>query len=131
MFIAKDVWVKADASADTARNEIAAAGFTAENAGVIKAPRIRECFAHYECVLDWVKPVEEKVKVNALVQGSVVHAPSTKNTLPMMCGNHTANERSCITSPSSTAIPREVAAAGEVFVVWKWMGWSSEHKREL
>lgn len=70
----KERLLKAAEHFNAETDEIAAAGFTAENASVIKAPRIRECFAHYECVLDWVKPVEEKVKVNTLVQGSVVHA---------------------------------------------------------
>ena len=70
----KERLLKAAEHFDAETDEIAAAGFTAENAGLIKAPRIRECFAHYECVLDWVKPVEEKVRVNTLVQGSVVRA---------------------------------------------------------
>lgn len=70
----RDRLLKAAEHFDAETDEISAAGFTAEKAGLVKAPRIRECFAHYECVLDWARPVEEKVGVNTLVQGSVVRA---------------------------------------------------------
>ena len=55
-------------------DEISASGLTPEPCRVVSAPRVRECYAHYECVLDWLKEVETETPVNTLVVGSVVHA---------------------------------------------------------
>lgn len=70
----KDRLLKAAEHFGAETDEISAAGFTAEKAALVKAPRIRECFAHYECVLDWTRPVEEEAPINTLVQGSVIGA---------------------------------------------------------
>ena len=55
-------------------DEITASGLTPEPSSAVSAPRVRECYAHYECVLDWLRPVETQSPVNTLVMGSVVHA---------------------------------------------------------
>ena len=55
-------------------DEITASGLTPEPCQVVSAPRVKECYAHYECVLDWFKEVETDAPVNTLVVGSVVHA---------------------------------------------------------
>ena len=55
-------------------DEITSSGLTPERCRVVSAPRVKECYAHYECVLDWLKEVETERPVNTLVVGSVVHA---------------------------------------------------------
>jgi flavin reductase (DIM6/NTAB) family NADH-FMN oxidoreductase RutF len=55
-------------------DEITASGLTPEPCQVVSAPRVKECYAHYECVLDWLKEVETETPVNTLVVGNVVHA---------------------------------------------------------
>lgn len=45
-----------------------------EEPGIVRVPRVKECFAHLECKLDWIKNVESEEKVNALIQGSIVSA---------------------------------------------------------
>jgi flavin reductase (DIM6/NTAB) family NADH-FMN oxidoreductase RutF len=55
-------------------DEITTSGLTPEPCQVVSAPRVKECYAHYECVLDWLKEVETETPVNTLVVGSVVHA---------------------------------------------------------
>ncbi len=55
-------------------DEITASGLTPEPCKVVSAPRVKECYAHYECVLDWLKEVETGAPVNTLVMGNVVHA---------------------------------------------------------
>lgn len=55
-------------------DEVAASGLTPERSVVVKAPRIKECFAHLECTVDWIKDVETHAKVNSLILGSIVSA---------------------------------------------------------
>ncbi|MFZ5354503.1 MAG: flavin reductase family protein [Bacillota bacterium] len=55
-------------------DEITASGFTHEESKYVKVPRVKECFSHYECILDWMKDVETDKVVNVLVQGSIVNA---------------------------------------------------------
>jgi flavin reductase (DIM6/NTAB) family NADH-FMN oxidoreductase RutF len=55
-------------------DEIAASGLTPEPCKIVSPPRVKECYAHYECVLDWFKAVETETPVNTLVMGKVVHA---------------------------------------------------------
>lgn len=55
-------------------DEITASGLTPEPCNVVSVQRLQECYAHYECVLDWLKEVETENPVNTLVMGSVVHA---------------------------------------------------------
>lgn len=45
-------------------DEILASGLTHEEPGVVRSPRVKECFAHLECKLDWIKDVESEEKVN-------------------------------------------------------------------
>jgi flavin reductase (DIM6/NTAB) family NADH-FMN oxidoreductase RutF len=55
-------------------DEISASGLTPKPCRVVSAPRVKECYAHYECVPDWHQPVEMETPVNMLVMGSVVNA---------------------------------------------------------
>ena len=55
-------------------DEIIASGLTPEESTKVAAPRIKECYAHLECIFDWAKEVEDEVKVNTLIQGKVVSA---------------------------------------------------------
>ena len=55
-------------------DEITASGLTPESCKYVSAPRVKECYAHYECRLDWFKPLEEELPVNNLVLGSIVNA---------------------------------------------------------
>lgn len=54
-------------------DEITASGLTAEHSMIVSVPRVAECYAHYECVLDWLRPVETKTPMNTLIQGSIVN----------------------------------------------------------
>jgi len=62
-------------------DEITASGLTPEPSHAVSAPRVKECYAHYECVLDWIKAVETGTSVNTLVVGSVVHAAVDEDVL--------------------------------------------------
>lgn len=62
-------------------DEITASGLTAEKASVVAAPRVKECFAHLECRLDWIKSVENAEKINSLIQGCIVNASIEKAVL--------------------------------------------------
>jgi flavin reductase (DIM6/NTAB) family NADH-FMN oxidoreductase RutF len=55
-------------------DEIIASGLTPEPYRVVSAPRVKECYARYERVLEWLREVETEKPVNAVVVGSVVHA---------------------------------------------------------
>ena len=55
-------------------DEIIASGFTPESSRIVKVPRVKECFAHFECKVDWIRDVESNEKVNTLIQGSILHA---------------------------------------------------------
>ena len=55
-------------------DEICASGLTPEPCKVVSVQRVKECYAHYECVLDWLKEVEAETPVNTLMMGKVVHA---------------------------------------------------------
>ena len=53
-------------------DEIADAGFTAEEAQVIRAPRIAECPVNAECTLEWHRPLFEGSREHVCV-GKIVH----------------------------------------------------------
>jgi flavin reductase (DIM6/NTAB) family NADH-FMN oxidoreductase RutF len=55
-------------------DEITASGLTPEPGQIISAPCVKECYAHFECVLDWYQAVETQHPINTLVVGSVVSA---------------------------------------------------------
>ena len=55
-------------------DEILCSGLTHEPSLTVKVPRVKECFAHFECKLDWIRDVESETKVNTLIQGSILHA---------------------------------------------------------
>jgi len=38
-------------------DEITASGFTLEQAKIVNAPRIKECFLNFECTFEWEKPL--------------------------------------------------------------------------
>jgi flavin reductase (DIM6/NTAB) family NADH-FMN oxidoreductase RutF len=63
-------------------DEITASGLTPELCQVVSAPRVKECYAHYECLLDWLRPIEVEARMNTLVMGSVVHATIDEDYLP-------------------------------------------------
>lgn len=62
-------------------DEIIASGLKHENSFIIKTPRIEECFACFECKLDWIRDIESEVKTSSLVQGSIVHASIREDVL--------------------------------------------------
>ncbi|MFZ5354502.1 MAG: flavin reductase family protein [Bacillota bacterium] len=76
-------------------DEVLASGFNHEPSSVIKTPGIKECFAHYECVLDWMRTVEDDNKINALVQGKIVNAKVEED-----CFGDTNKETFLKTSPA-------------------------------
>jgi flavin reductase (DIM6/NTAB) family NADH-FMN oxidoreductase RutF len=55
-------------------DEIAASDLTPEPSKLIAAPRVKECYAHYECRLDWYRSLETESPVNTLVVGDIIHA---------------------------------------------------------
>jgi len=55
-------------------DELIASGLTHEESKIVQVPRVKECFASLECKLDWIQDVESEVKLNALIQGSIVNA---------------------------------------------------------
>lgn len=55
-------------------DELIASGLNHEDSKIVQVPRVKECFASLECKLDWVQDVESEVKLNALIQGSIVNA---------------------------------------------------------
>ena len=70
----KEKFMKTINHYDDGIDEIVASNLTHEASKVLKTPRIKEGFAHFECKLDWMKDVEDGVKVNVLIQGSIVNA---------------------------------------------------------
>lgn len=62
-------------------DEILASGLQHDVSSIVKAPRVKECFAHFECKLDWIQDIEKEVKSSSLVQGSIVHAAIDENVL--------------------------------------------------
>jgi len=70
----RDKFAAAAAHYTPEADEVVAAGLTPEPAKLVDPPRIKECYAHLECRLDWMRDVETAAPVNALVCGSVIHA---------------------------------------------------------
>lgn len=66
---------------DNATDEILASGLQHDKSINVSAPRIKECFAHFECKLDWIQDIERITKSTSLVQGSIVHAAIEENVL--------------------------------------------------
>lgn len=66
---------------DNDTDEILASGLQHDASAKVRAPRIKECFAHFECKLDWIQDIEKDVKFSSLVQGSIVHAAIEENVL--------------------------------------------------
>lgn len=62
-------------------DEVSASGLTPVPSREVGAPRIAECWGHLECRLDWLRDVEERVKVHALIQGAIVHAAIDEDCL--------------------------------------------------
>lgn len=59
---------------DDETDEILASGLQHDASAIVKAPRVKECFAHLECKLDWIQDIEKESKFSSLIQGSIVHA---------------------------------------------------------
>lgn len=66
---------------DSNTDEIIASGLQHDKPLKVKAPRVKECFAHLECKLDWIRDIEKETKSTSLVQGSIVHAAIDENVL--------------------------------------------------
>lgn len=66
---------------DSNTDEIIASGLQHDEPLKVKAPRVKECFAHFECQLDWIRDIEKETKSTSLVQGSIVHAAIDENVL--------------------------------------------------
>lgn len=66
---------------DADTDEIMASGLQHDTPVKVKAPRVKECFAHFECKLDWIQDIEKEAKFSSLVQGSIVHAAIEENVL--------------------------------------------------
>lgn len=66
---------------DSNTDEIIASGLQHDKPLKVKAPRVKECFAHLECKLDWIRDIEKETKSTSLVQGSIVHAAIDENIL--------------------------------------------------
>jgi flavin reductase (DIM6/NTAB) family NADH-FMN oxidoreductase RutF len=69
-----EYWLKTAEHYPEDIDEISTSGLTPEPSSVVAAPRIKECYAHYECTLDWMREVEEEVPINTLIQGRIVNA---------------------------------------------------------
>lgn len=72
-------------------DEVTASGLTPVPSREVAPPRIAECWGHLECRLDWMRDVEDDVKVHILIQGSVVHS---------------AIDASCLTDDFATSLER-------------------------
>ena len=55
-------------------DELSASGLTPEESSLVSAPRVKECYGHFECTLDWSRPLETKNPMNTLVVGNIVGA---------------------------------------------------------
>lgn len=55
-------------------SELKIAGLTELNSEKVKPPRIKECYGHLECIVEWIKDVGD----HFLVLGTVVHASFTQ-----------------------------------------------------
>lgn len=66
---------------DDDTDEILASGLQHEESIKIRTPRVKECFAHFECKLDWIQDIEKETKSTSLVQGSIVHAAIDESVL--------------------------------------------------
>ncbi|HYF83899.1 MAG TPA: flavin reductase family protein [Clostridia bacterium] len=66
---------------DNDTDEILASGLQHDASAKVKPLRVKECFAHFECKLDWIQDIEKVTKSTSLVQGSIVHAAIEENVL--------------------------------------------------
>lgn len=55
-------------------DELSASGLTPEPSRVVKPPRVKEAWGHFECVVEWTHDVEEQEKRSTLIMGRVVAA---------------------------------------------------------
>jgi len=77
----KDKFMKTIARFDDNTDEILASGFQHEASQRINTPRVKECFAHFECKLDWIQDIEREAKSTSLIQGSIIHAAIDEDVL--------------------------------------------------
>lgn len=77
----KDKFIRSINRYDDNTDEIIASGLQIESSQIVKAPRVKECFAHLECKLDWMRDIESETKFSTLVQGSIVHAAISEDAL--------------------------------------------------
>lgn len=68
----KDQLTRTISKYDADTDEVLASGLTPEPAVAVKAPRVKEAFAHFECRVDWLRDIEEREKRTTLVMASIV-----------------------------------------------------------
>ena len=79
--LVEEVWICGDKYAGNpipkGTNELTIAGLTAIPAEKVKPPRIKECYGHIECRVNWIKDVGD----HFLVLGDIVRASFTNGYL--------------------------------------------------